>query len=114
MNQQYRWFDSIKDLEKQIKQEEETLLLHKVLETTLDSYREKILGAVKGKWDHMGFIKTTANCIMKNQNEQKDKTPVMDREFCDKVMSQENFVKVLFKEIDNQFNGDGIVRDRHI
>jgi hypothetical protein len=94
LNQQYRWFDSIKDLEKQIKQEEETLALHRMLETTLDSYREKILGAVKGKWDYMSFIKTTSNFIMKNQSEQKDKAPVMDREFCDKVLSQENFVKV--------------------
>jgi malate synthase len=94
LNQQYRWFDSIKDLENQIKQEEETLALHRMLQTTMDSYREKILGAVKGKWDYMSLIKTTANFIMKTQSEQKDKTPVMDREFCDKVLSQENFVKV--------------------
>lgn len=94
LNQQYKWFDNLKDIEKQIKQEEETLALHKVLDTTLDGYREKILDAVKGRWDNMAFMKITSNSILKNQSEQKNKAPVMDREFCEKVLAQENFVKV--------------------
>jgi hypothetical protein len=110
----YGWSEELKNLEKQIKTEEEDLRNYEIFENAVNQYADGILGAIQEKQSHMRFIKGTMCAMDKVHKKDNNKAPVFGQEFMDKVCAQENFSKVLSKEIENQFHGDGIIRDRHI
>jgi hypothetical protein len=110
----YGWTEELKNLEKQIKMEGEDLRNYEIFEEAVNQYADGILGAIQEKQSHMKFIKGTM-CAMEKVHKGNDRNaPVFGQEFMDKVCAQENFSKILSKEIENQFHGDGIIRDRHI
>lgn len=59
-------------------------------------------------------MKGVTSHILKSQKFEPKKAPVCDEQFLLKLDNQEHYTKLIYKELDNQFNGDGIIRDRHI
>lgn len=51
VEQQYTWYESLRDLEKQIKEEEDLLELYPKFHETCDSIRDRLLDGFKEKWD---------------------------------------------------------------
>lgn len=111
---EYQMNENIKNLERQIEIEEQELENNSIYENACNNYVDKVLEAIQKRHEYMRFIKSTTSTVLKIQNSQVETPPVVDSEFLEKVMCQENFSKILHLEMENQFLGDKKLRDRHI